>query len=457
VGLVSAGGYAVLAARPSWTSAPRDVVAFVAIMSGLFVLSLAAFALARGTGRAVIVIVVFAAVFRAILVFSGLPADRRLEAAFDDLGSRAVGVQPFLLYDNDVWRYVWDGHVGSCGISPYRFSPNEIEDRTPDAECPLESDLWWDLFDRVYFPDYRTIYPPVAQIYFRVLHALAPGSVVALKAVLALLDLGTCLLLLALLRRMGRSPAEAIFYAWNPLAIKEISGSGHIDGLAIFLLTLTVFLLITRRYRSALIAFPAAVLVKLAPVLIVALVVRRAPRRWWPLLPVAGVLMCLPFARSLDAWLDATARFAGTWVFNAGPWRLLEWAQGDQAARIVAGVIVLALAAWWSFKDPGDDIALVRRGALILGVAVLLSAAVMPWYLLWVLPLAVLAPWRSWILLTALSVLSYLTYIDQTEHLWWLGIEYGVFAVACAIEYKMGTLSFSASNEAETRPLASRN
>ena len=145
VGLVSTGGYAVLAARPSWTSAPRDVVAFVAIMSGLFVLPLAAFALARGTGRAVIAIVVFAAVFRAILVFSGLPADRRLEAVFDDLGSRAVGVQPFLLYDNDVWRYVWDGHVGSCGISPYRFSPNEFEDRSPDAECPLESDRWWDL------------------------------------------------------------------------------------------------------------------------------------------------------------------------------------------------------------------------------------------------------------------------------------------------------------------------
>jgi len=201
-GVVSVGGYAVLAARPTWTADPRDVFVFVGVMAGLFVVSFAAFALARGTARAVVVIVVFAAVFRAIMVFAGLPADRRLEAAVDDLGSRAIGVQPFLLYDNDVWRYLWDGHVGSCGTSPYRFSPSEIEDRTPDDACPLESDLWWDVFDRVYFPDYRTIYPPVAQIYFRALHALAPGSVVAFKAVLALLDLGTCLMLLALLRRL---------------------------------------------------------------------------------------------------------------------------------------------------------------------------------------------------------------------------------------------------------------
>ena len=166
----------MLAARPTWTAAPRDVVGFVGVMAALFCLSLAAFVLARRAARAVVVIVAFAAVFRVILVFAGLPADRRIEAAVDDLASRAVGVQPFLLYDNDVWRYLWDGHVGSCGINPYGFSPNEIEDRTPDDACPLESDLWWDVFDRVYFPDYRTIYPPVAQVYFRALHALAPAS-----------------------------------------------------------------------------------------------------------------------------------------------------------------------------------------------------------------------------------------------------------------------------------------
>ena len=147
--------------------------------------------------------------------------------------------------------------------------------------------------------------------------------------------------------------------------------------------------------------------------------------------------MCVPFVLHLGAWFAATTRFAGTWVFNAGPWRLLEWAHGDQVARIVAGLAALGLAAWWTVTDPGDDEALLRRAALILGAAVLLGAAVMPWYLLWVLPLAVLARWRSWVLLTALSLLSYLTYIDQTEHAWWLVLEYGVFAAATAVEYRM--------------------
>ena len=54
----------------------------------------------------------------------------------------------------------------------------------------------------------------------------------------------------------------------------------------------------------------------------------------------------------------------------------------------------------------------------------MLSATVMPWYLLWVLPLAALRPGHAWMALTWLSLLSYLIYIDQVEHPWWLWTEF---------------------------------
>ncbi len=77
----------------------------------------------------------------------------------------------------------------------------------------------------------------------------------------------------------------------------------------------------------------------------------------------------------------------------------------------------------------------------MLGGFLVSSAAVMPWYLLWVLPLAALlhrpiAPTLgsalvpAWVVLTALSLLSYLIYVDRIEHRWWLWVEYlGFFGV----------------------------
>ena len=60
----------------------------------------------------------------------------------------------------------------------------------------------------------------------------------------------------------------------------------------------------------------------------------------------------------------------------------------------------------------------------------------MPWYLLWALPLAVAIGNRSWLVLTALSMLSYLFYIDATTQAWWLWLEYGLFGLCLWAELR---------------------
>ena len=51
----------------------------------------------------------------------------------------------------------------------------------------------------------------------------------------------------------------------------------------------------------------------------------------------------------------------------------------------------LALIAWVVFKDDKTDRSLVSGSFVILGGFVVLSATVMPWYLLWALPFAALS------------------------------------------------------------------
>ncbi|RPH57633.1 DUF1549 domain-containing protein, partial [bacterium] len=72
LGLVSAGGWAWLAFAFPATSSRRDVLAFLTVIAALFLLSAAALPAARGR-TALRQILLFAALFRGLLLFAGLP------------------------------------------------------------------------------------------------------------------------------------------------------------------------------------------------------------------------------------------------------------------------------------------------------------------------------------------------------------------------------------------------
>ena len=114
---------------------------------------------------------------------------------------------------DDVWRYLWEGYIQTQGFSPYSFAPNAAE------LIPYQTQ-WWGLINH---PDVSAIYPPVAQIGFRTLAAIAP-SVVLFKVAFVLADLGVCWLLV---RSFGSQ--KTTLYAWNPLVIYSFAGGAHYD------------------------------------------------------------------------------------------------------------------------------------------------------------------------------------------------------------------------------------
>jgi hypothetical protein len=483
LGWLSATGYAAAAFLLPASNRPAHVLAFIGLFGGLFVLSALALPAARRPARPrLTTILLFAGLFRLLLVPAGVrtpvalggtepeasPSTPRstvratLASLADDLAGRRVGYDRHLLYDDDVWRYLWDGHVAAGGLDPYRSSPREIEHAAergdPAAEKLLADDPWWDVLDHVGFPTYRTVYPPAAQLLFRGAHAVAPGSVALWKLLMALLDLGTCLLLVRILDLLERPREEVLLYAWNPLAIKELAGSGHADALMIFLVVLAVERLLASGGRHAapqiagLAAWAGAVAAKLGALVLAPLVVRRTRARWWWAAPATLALLALPYLRGLPTLLDSLAVYGREWVANAGAWAAVRWvAEALGAARpeawahgLTKGALILLIGVLtWTVGGPeprGDGPAENRRfvhaAFLALAATVLLSPAVMPWYLLWALPVAVAAGYRSWWLLTGLSLLYYLVYTTHTEALWWRWLEHGGFALAFAWEVR---------------------
>lgn len=426
----------------------------------------AVFALTRTVGSvrlAVSTVLAFGAVFRLVMVCAGMAPGTSIADLGDELRGRAVVYETHVLYDNDVWRYLWDGAVQKQGLDPYRTSPTGVAESADagaiPAETLLEDEVWWEVHQRIGYPDYPSVYPPIAQLLFRGLATAAPASVFALKLVLSLADFGVCLLLVALLRRLDKSPMAVVLYAWHPLPIKEIAGSGHVDGLMSVFVVAMVLALLAARPRAAWLAWAAAVATKLVPAALGPVVLVRLHqlgwlRRWRSLREaviggtgaiVLLVVVSWPYWAGLPAMLETVGRFADTWRFNAGLWRgvgaTAAWLGADQPAQwadllcraLLIGLILTVTVR--VLRRPGDEGALVAAVYTILAAAVLLSPAVMPWYLLWALPFAVALGRWPFIVLGGLAFLSYLVYIDQREHLWWLLAEHGGFVALLLLAF----------------------
>ncbi len=163
----------------------------------------------------------------------------------------------------DIYRYLWDGAVSVEGVSPYRYSPKQVLDEYREQNLPRprlpedfrrlmrlldRSPALATILQRVHHGDLPTVYPVVSQAVFAAATWIASKDsslvtrLVVMKAVLVGFDLATLGLVFLLLRIAGRSMGWAVAYAWCPLVVKEIAGSGHLDSIAVFLATWAVYL-----------------------------------------------------------------------------------------------------------------------------------------------------------------------------------------------------------------------
>jgi hypothetical protein len=431
--------------RLNATNGLRPVLNFLALLGALFALYAFAFFLVRGFGepsRAMLLIIAMGALlFRLTLLPAGCPHDASFRALLAgiraDVRGESVYFERFQLFDDDVWRYLWDGHVWSHHGNPYAFAPNDpAVDRFADEDNRDLTDnraIWNDVRANIPESGVHTIYPPLGQGVFRLAHGIAPGSVLVLKSCLVIIDLLAALFLAFALAAAGLPVEWVLLYAWNPLVIKVFAASGHSDAVAVAAIAALAYCLLKGAKFAAGASFALAVLAKLIPIVVFPFVARRIGWRNSILALLMVLLGYVPFlgaGRSLFAGASTYARF---WQFNSGPFALVQWFAGafrsdpSRDARLFMLFAVACVIAWLTWRDDGSNGSFPQNAALSLGTLVVLSPAVMPWYLTVVLPLAVLCGQRIWIWFSAIVCLAFFVMVDQHLPVWALCLEYGLF------------------------------
>ena len=373
----------------------------------------------------------------------------------------------------DIYRYLWDGHVQNAGINPYAHAPDS------EAVAHLRNGLW----SRINHRQVPTVYPPFAQWIFAGVTRLGGGST-SLKFVLLLFDAITICAIIGLLRQRHRDPAWVSLYALHPLPLLEIAGSGHVDAIGIGALMAGLFWLGQSRRWLAAAGLAAATLAKLIPVSCAVAFWRhwRPDRHGWsawidprPRVPFA-LTAGLIFGGYAVFLADGTDIFRGLqtyalkWRFNDPVFsivydllreRSLTW--DDQAlllARNICGALWFGWMLWVvRWRDP------LRISFGLLGAYIVLSPTVHPWYLLWVLPFLSVFPRPAWILWSWSILLSYevLTGYRQSgiwapsSWVWWA--QYAPFFLLLAVDcWRAGSHRWqtrSAQNAPKERSLAS--
>lgn len=330
----------------------------------------------------------------------------------------------------DLYRYVWDGRLTVAGVSPYRYPPNASE------LAPLRDEI---VYPRLNHTEWRTIYPPGAQLLFAGMARLAPRSPLAFKLLVVLFDALTIALLVGWLRALGRPPGWVLLYAWHPLVIVELAGSGHLD--AVVLATSVAALWAAARGREgwagALVG--AGTLVKLYPVLLLPAVWSRRPGRTLvACATVVGAGYAL-YAQDGAALLGSLGRYLSEEEFNPSLRVALDLVLGSlgprglQAARLLPLVALGAAAVGiglWARAVPAW-----RRAFWLVGAYLIAVPNLFPWYALWIVPILAAAPAWPWLYLTGAVALPYLVFAEPVWQIpaWVTAAEFGPPALGLAL------------------------
>jgi len=350
--------------------------------------------------------------------------------------------QPALFSDN-VFTYIFSGRI----LTIYHADPLN----TAPIQFPFDPYLRWVGSGR-YTPN---IYGPLWLFISSLLVSIGNGPVATLllfKGVGLLSHFINCLLVWAILGKIapGRRLPGTLLYAWNPLAVIELAGSGHNEGILLTILLLATFLYVQGKGRwheiGVLVALGLAMSMNLIVLLIAPLFTwylvraeRNVSRAFWGFCwrTLLGQGLVIPIY--LQFWHGASTFFAITSAIDmqyyvhsplgllAGPSHWLfsliaQWSQfppvmqpttaSDVTLRASA-IFIFALiyldlfgkvrratttvagmryapGADQEMMIPGFDVLLASWSTAVFWYLVLVVGWFWPWYVLWALWIVVL-------------------------------------------------------------------
>jgi alpha-1,6-mannosyltransferase len=361
---------------------------------------------------------------------------------------------------DDFWRYLWDGRLLNRGINPYQFLPSDLLGQPVFEQANLTQ-----IYEYLNSPNYYSVYPPLTQVIFTIATFSFEDSVwaslVFLRLIVISFDIGTIILLIKVLRLLKKPTYLALFYAFNPLVIIELTGNLHTEGTMIFFLVLALYFILKNQLNWSAVSFSMAVGAKLLPLMFMPLILHRLWfKKGFLYCAIVGVLSLFPFLFFFDLELidkirTSMALYFAHFEFNASIyyvirygvineyWWVWEYHDSFRGNLYIESFLRKDLYGLFRTILPIVDIILILilsirksvrtslggylRGFLFIYTThFFFSTTIHPWYLTTLVMFGVLTAYRYTLLWSCLAGLSYISYIGGSfaENYYLIGLEY---------------------------------
>lgn len=363
---------------------------------------------------------------------------------------RVILLPCVLIHENDIYRYLWDGKSALHGINPYKYAPadlfmvehnfqkdytDELNDVTIKArnfntadyerlntliQLRDENPVYYNRIGHWQVP---TIYPPTTQAIFLLSSALKTDSILMMKFIFMLFDLGVLWIIIALLRHFKHNPCFSVIYAWSPLVLLELTADAHYDSIPIFFTMLALYLIIKNKKTVGVMTLVLATLSKFFSGVLLAILHRQGRLKHALYFGLCCGLAYLPYF----IWNQTSPQeiFAGLlaynaqWSYNASIFAVIHLILKEFVptlgatlipAKLIAGGLYGIALLILMIKRPRGPLDLLHHSFWAIALLFIINPVADPWYYCWCLPFLCFFRYRSWLLLSGLLVISYLNF-----------------------------------------------
>ena len=366
----------------------------------------------------------------------------------------------------DFYRFLWDGRLLIQGFSPYLFTPEQfigISDLGFDRlSLTIENSTELITGMGELNASHYSNYPPINQLCFAIAALFAKGSilgsVIALRVLIIAADIGILYFGKRLLERLQLPVKNIFWYFLNPFIIIELTGNLHFEGVMLFFVVWSLYLLYKKKWFWAAVLLGISVSVKLLPLLFLPLFFKYLVENkdsktsifgWhvdrlsvtkmmlFYLVVISTVLLTFApfisadfisnFAATIGLWFqnfefNASVYYVIRWIgFQTVGWNIIETAGKILPLLVIAFILILAF-----FRRNTTTQQLITAILFSVSFYFFMATTVHPWYIATPLLLSVFTRYKFPIVWSFMVIFSYSAYgVDGfSENLGLVAIEY---------------------------------
>jgi len=343
----------------------------------------------------------------------------------------------------DFYRFIWDGELVRNGMNPYLFLPDDLITQK-DLLIANAKELHNGMgsLSARHFSNY----PPLNQLIFALTAILGGKSIIgasiAMRLSIIVADVGIVYFGRKLLKNLNRSPHLIFWYFLNPLIIIELTGNLHFEGVMLFFFVWALYLLSINKWMLAAVVYALSISVKLVPLMFLPLFLMYLGIKksvfFYLIVATTSLLLLFPFfaPEFISNYSDTVGLWFSNFEFNAGLYNLIKkiavldgakpWELIKTYGKITPYLVIAATLLLTFFGKNRKLQNLITNMLWVLTFYYFLSATVHPWYIIFLVVLAIFTDYRYALLWSAVVVLSYYAYSlsDFKENLWLLTVEY---------------------------------